>query len=503
MQSTSNSFLLVLKKYFLRKHDDWKFWIGLAVVFKSAIFFLQLSQFNATEIPGFIGAMGGDTNSYLTPVENLIVGGTYAPDYRMPGYAFLYFPLLMIFQKATACNIMIILQVFMASASVYLLSLTARRCFKSDALFYLVFYLYAVSSYANLFDAFLLTDSFCTSALIFSAYFFSQFTERRLSRYLVASGLFLTWSVFLRPVYLPLLLFYCVVLLYEALIVKRSKASVVRNVAIFIIPFALTESAWMVRNYIVYKKLVPLTQSFYYPEAEKTYTIELIDFVKAWGGDRTWWNPNAEIRWFGLVESQEGRTSPLETNATLPENIFTSRFNIDSLRMIKNYIQKINEKETPADVANAYTTLVKTKLNAYTLSVKEEKPFLYYIEAPILLLKKFFVHSGTYNLFNRPFRELSYLELLVKIFYSMIYAGTIVFGVAGIFWMGIRKTIEPLAVFIVALCLYSILLFPFVLRQIEFRYFVPAYPFMTMIACYFLLTLGRILKGRFSKYLFK
>src|ERR1700690_4388802 len=125
----------ILKEYFLPDSNRWKFWLALALLFKSAFFLFQLSHGRPRGLMGFMGAAGGDTESYLAPVDHLMIYGTYSPDYRMPGYALLYYPLLLVFPKAVACNGVILVQLILASISVYCLALTARNCFQSNALF--------------------------------------------------------------------------------------------------------------------------------------------------------------------------------------------------------------------------------------------------------------------------------------------------------------------------------------------------------------------------------
>ena len=500
MKHPIQKILPALKKYVFQNHAQWKYWVVLAIIFKTLIFALHLSQAEPAKEVGFIGYDSGDSQSYLDPVENLINHGVYSPDYRMPGYAVAYVPLRLVFEKAMACNAMLIIQLLMASLAVYCLALTARHAFQSDTMFYLVFYVYLISSYANLFDAFLLTESLCTSVTIFSIYFFSRFTEKRLSKYLMISGLFLTWAIFLRPVYAPLLLLFCGALLVEGLLIRISIKAALRTVLIFVIPFTILESCWITRNYVAHKRFIPLTQSFYYPGTEVTYIIELMNFVKSWGGDRTWWNPKAEIRWFGLTERQQGRSRPLENgNVSLPEYIFTSKFSSDSLVAIKKNIQTIDADGTPDSVCVALTSLVKKKLVNYTTSLKEEKPFIYYVKAPLLLVKKFFIHSGTYNLFNKPFQELSPIALLTKVFYSILYLVTILGGMVGIVWAVRRRWTSPITLLLTGATLYSVLFFPVVLRQIEFRYFVPAYPLMTVMACYFFLQVARFVRSLYFK----
>ncbi len=500
MKSLVERIIPFSKKILFKNPDRWKFWVLLSAILKATIFLLHISQAVPNSIPGFIGYVGGDTPGYLDPAENLIIQGNYSPDYRMPGYAVFYLPLRLIFTKAIACNIILIIQVLISSASVYFLALTARISFRSEKMFFLVFYLFAISTYSNLFDGFLLTESLCTSFTIFSVYFLTYYFQNRRLSYLFISGIFITWVIFLRPVFAPLLLLFCVAVLWDGLLIRLSKKLIIRSIMVLVLFFSVMESCWMVRNYETHKKVIVLARSVYYPVPEDSYLIELMDFVKSWGGDRTWWNPVAEITWFGVKVNQREGVEPLQTrNVHIPTYIFTSQFTMDSLITIRSYIHLIDLHSTSETQRSMYTQIVKSKLQAYTESIRKEKPFLYYVKGPLVLLKKFFLHSGTYNLFNKSFEQLSLLMKSVKVFYSLVYLFTILMGFVGIVWMLFKRHYTIHSFLLIGIPLYSTLFFPFIFKQIEYRYFVPAYPFIIVMAAYSILSIARMLTAGHSK----
>jgi hypothetical protein len=473
-----------LQRFFLRKIDHWQFWIAVAILIKVILLCFQITQDRPNQISGFIGHTSQDTNSYLEPIDNLILYDNYSPDDRLPGYAVLYLPLRLVFNKPLACNVLIILQMLGAAVSVYYLALTAQKAFHSEKLFYIVFYTFCLSSYTNLFDAYLLSDSPCTTATVFSVYFFVNYLQGENPGSLLHSGVFLSWAIFLRPVYAPLIVLFLVILLFHK-IPKKNMRAFVKVGLLFIAPFTFVESVWIVRNYITHNKFIPVTPMLYSKSIEESYLLELMDFVKSWGGDRTWWNPGSEMRWFGVVESGSVTNQSMgNQNISIPSDIYTSRFNERSLDTIKWYISKINAEKTSIRQRVYYTAIVKKKLITYTESIKEEKPFLYYVKAPLLLFKRFFIHSGTYNLFNKTFNNLTLLEKAVKIFYSLVYLLVLFSGMLTLLIMVFRHHHNPSITLIAFVLLYSIIVFPFVLRQIEFRYFVPAYPFLLIMACY-------------------
>ncbi len=474
-----------LKKYFLRDPDDWLFWISIAFVAKWSLFILKTST-SYHALPGLFGSFAGDSQSYLLPVENLIAYGSYDPDYRMPGLAMIYFPLLLAFPKVIACNILILLQVALASYACYCLAKTASAGFRSVPMFYLVFYSYTFSTYANLFDHLILTESLSTSSLIIGSYYFSVYLQSSSKKYLLFTGLWMAWMVFLRPVYAPLPIILVLILIYQE---RRRGSSVILATTyaiLLLLPLIVFDSVWTVRNYQTHKKFIPLT-SFYYPELESTIIPPMIEFVGSWGGDRTWWNPDAEIRWFGLG-IEKGDKLP---DTMLPEYIYTSKYNVDSLLRIRQYAFDIFQDRIDAETAVRESQYIRQRLSLYSKSVRVEKPLLYYVRAPLTLMKKFLFHSGTYNLFNKPREMLSPVELSVKILYSVYYLLTVALGLVGLGLIMFKLRGDALPLWVATITLYSIILFTFVLRQIEFRYFVPAYPFMTVSACYVVFMVGK------------
>ena len=475
----------VIQKLILRNSSDWKFWIICALVFKTLIFVFQISMDRPNDVPGFIGSTSPDTESYLLPVENLVYHGSYTPDYRMPGYAVVYLPLLIFFSKAWACNFVLIIQLLLSALSVYCLALTAKIGFQSNRIFYLVFYLFAISSYTSIFDIYLLSESFCTSITIFAVFFLAQYFTKRKPLYLACSGLFLTWVIFLRPMYAPLLLLFLLILIFHEVKTINNTRAIAKATLLFLIPYILIESAWVLRNYVVHKRVVVLTTSLYSLEFERSYILELMNFVKTWGGDRTWWNPGSEMQWFGLTgfDTTEKDFQPIES-ISIPPEIYTTRFNKDSLELIRTYIYKINHSQRSVEEEAYYTRLVKNKLDAYTQSIKEEKKFLYYFKAPVKLFVRFFFHSGTYNLYDRSFENLNVIEKSIKIFYSLLYVCVVLTGLTGMIAAMINHNKNPVIMLIALTLLYSVVLFPIILRQIEYRYFVPAYPFLLVMACH-------------------
>ncbi len=476
-----------IRRNLLRNPLQWQFWLILALLFKGVIFALRLTRWLPHRVDGFWGVSEGDTWSYISPIENLIHFHAYNPDFRMPGYGVIYLPFALMFGMPVAYNILILLQLTAAAFSVYCLALTAKYIFRSDFLFYLTFYLFALSTYSNMYDTFILTESFTTSFLIFSVFFLVKglTNESGRGQFLVFSGIFLTWVIFMRPVFFPLyLLFGVVIFLYLKKTLTFKKVS--RTIIVLLLPIILCDGLWIGRNYLKYSKFLPVTRTLLYPGIENSYWGPLFTFVNSWGGTDQYFEPHAVIRWFGL---DDGLPSEMHNvKVSLPGYIYTSKFNYDSLVLLrsqlKNYVTAIKNKDADSAKLKPELETIRNKCLLYAHSVKEEKPFLYYVIAPIIRTKEFLLHSGTNNLFTASVNHLGLYRLCIKGFYSLFYWFVLIFGTVGCLMLSKESVRNFLIVLPIGIVVYTILIHPVILGACEKRYFVPAYPFMLLLAVY-------------------
>ena len=457
--------------------SNWKFWVVLALLIKAGIFTFKILEPGPQELhyPGTFASFAGDSPSYIDPIEHLLANGSYADDYRMPGYGWIYYLIRLLFSQAAALNVLVLLQLVLSAVSVYALALIAYCVFRHLSYFYLSFFIYLISTYASLFDFKLLTESFCTSSIIFSTYFLLTGSEKKSK--LFFSGLFLTWAIFLKPVLAPVLIIFSSYLFLKNKIDKRYFAGW-GKVFIFVIPFIILDGIWIIRNYKNYSKILPLTKTVYYPSLEESYMSSLFRFMNAFGGSIVYWEPGNDITFFYPA------SQAMKTETTLPATIYTSKFNLDSLRIIKNEIQEVENEQLPAEKREILNQKIKYQLDSYTASIKEEHPFLYHVSSRFRVAKKFFIHSGTYNLFNKASFELSSMEFLVKLFYSVLYLFVILFGFTGNLFMLIKEFKKTDYCLLVITGLYFALVFPFALKLDEYRYFVIAYPFFVLASTY-------------------
>ena len=446
---------------------------------------------------GIIYATRGDSNSYIEPIENLISKGAYSPDFRMPGYGALYFLLRLLLSKANALNLLALAQLFLDALSVYFLALIVRDIFEREVLFYITFYTYLLSTYTSIFDIFILTESLAVSSLIFAVFCFVRGANKNNKALLFLSGCFLTWCIFLRPFLLPLMgLFMAVLILFSLRNTGYSRIKVAKSIIVFLLPFLLIDGAWIARNYRLYGRIIPLQKSIFYPrQKDDKVLMNLVSFLRSWGGDGVWWNPKAEINWFGYVENVDSLKKQVK-DIKFPDYIYTSRFNYNSLVSVKNYIAFSKDKTLPLHERNKFRQLAVDRLREYTDSIKKEKPYVYYIYAPLRLFKKFLFHSGTYNLFNKTVKELNIAELAFKLLETLIYLYIVIAGLIGAIILFFKERSINNKFLIAVIPLYIILCVSFGFRVIEYRYFVTAYPFMLVCAAYSSILVYNALAGK-------
>ena len=445
---------------------NWRFWIFISFLLKFVflIFFLFVQEFDNVNYDT-IARISNDSVSYIKPFENLAATGNYSPDSRMPGYGWVFYLLRLFFSQSSSLNIIPFIQVLVSSVSVYVLSLTMKKVFESDLMFLLTFIIYLISFNISYYDAYVLTESFSLSSIIFSLYFLLK--KERTNWSLFCSGLFLIWACFMKPVLFPL------IILYALFVFVWKKKKKLRALCVFLIPVIAIEGAWVLRNYLLHNKLFLATETMYVPEINDTYHKSIWEYSKAIGVSQTGWEPESEFNYFKVNKSGAALN-----NIKFNKGVFTSKYKFDSLESVRNLILK-HEYSNNVFEKSTLDSLISHKMNSYIASVKNEKPFLYYVKSRINILKLFFGHTGVYNLFNRSTSELSFVEMVVKAFYSILYILIVVLGLIGLttlFFNNYKFLNSKLLLSLAGG--YLALIHPLVLKMDEYRYIIPSYPFL-------------------------
>lgn len=501
-----------LKKVFLKDPSNYFFWLLLAFLIKALVPFLLLFFGHRTD-PHLLGyGFIGDTPSYIDPIENLLAHGNYAPDRRMPGFGIIYLFFRLFGSYNFSYNTIIIIQLIISAVSVYVLALLARLILKSNAAFWLAFYFYLISSYSNYYDICLMTEPLCTAFLIFSTWFFALYFEKDKTKYLFFSGLFLTWAVFLRPVFALIVIAYGLILLWYII---KNKKNFIKPILAFGIVFIVADGTWIYRNYRVHNAFVPLAHGFYFPYIGDSYMSHEQEFVQSWGGAVDLPDPNSGLSWFG------GILFPGEKEITkydsLPGDIYTSKFNKDSLYILRDEVKEFMAMQSPAvdsfyrsvnkdwnkafeilyhplkpvsPAAAALQNKIDEKFDRYKQSIKSEHPFIYYVRGRLLLLKKFlFENNGEF--FKRG--QIPGLGKFMIFFNHALYLFILFAGIIGIFllaWKGIRTNF--LYLLLCTIPGYLIFIHPLILKLGDNRYLIPVWPFVIACAAYIVMSICKL-----------
>lgn len=463
--------------------DNWRVWIGLSLAIKLALFLFFLRFFTPAQpadLVGFWGATTNDTVGYLQPIEEALSfrDPFRVFDDRMFGYGLPYLAFRWFLAKPAALNAVIVAQLLISSLSVYLLALLALRLFGSLRSFLFTFFGYFLVPIVSYYDVIALTESFSTSALILSVYFL--FTSRR-GRQLILSGACLTWCVFLRPVFLPVVALCSLYILVD---VRKAGYRRALSCAIwFLAPLILAESVWVVGRYENGAAsdfvLPPALASLYLDEAK--HSLALIGFLNAIGED---WQVKP---WFYSRSVAPGVNCIVET----------SRFDCRDLEnlqrralLAQSDLVTLNP-DTPRSEALAQNRIINDELKAYTRSVRAERPIYYYIVAPAKYLIRLLAASSTYRMFG-DYATMTSLWLPFRLgIDSMAWILQLSLP-AAVLWGWSRSAEKGKLALVSGIVGYFYFVHALLFRVSDFRYVVPVLPLLVMIT----VSLGSAVLGR-------
>ncbi|MCH8902361.1 MAG: glycosyltransferase family 39 protein [Bacteroidetes bacterium] len=476
-------------------------WISIAFLMQLALFIylnINFTQNSPERIINHIFIKIGDTNAYFQPIEALMDGKGYSIEHyddghvirkafagRMPGFLPVYGPLYLLLGSDTAKAIIIFLQFLSSILSIYVLARIAEKLFNEKAAFSIAFFLYGISSYVSIFIHYGLADSFGTSLLIFALYYvFDGLKTEKVLPWFIA-GTLLCWAVFFRPI---LIVFFVVVpVLYIFKSARIFKIAVkIRNIVVFGMIVTLSLTAWSIRNFRAFDEFIPLQppDSFTYHSNHTPQSVELRSLISAWGGLWKKWEPQGQ--WF--VPPYSPRYIPkLTSENPFPNNIYTEDFNFDSLIVLREIYWRSMNPELSLEERMIYKEETILIIQKYVRSFKKNKPLYYHFWAPMKLTSKFLFQSRLDHFLFPEFRQMAWHQILVKGGYFIYYYFIIICGLMGMILIYLQK--KRMQILFTLLPLSLIFIITIYLRNVEFRYFVPLYPFFVLFATSFLIYL--------------
>lgn len=447
--------------------------IWLAVILRAGLYvFLHFSMGIAVSGSGLIGKRGGDTTSYFDGIENLLTHGHYThilghlPAYagRMPGYGAVYYVFRLVLSPLQAYDGMVLAQMALALVSLYYLAKLTYLLTQQRRLAYVVVMLYAISPYGAQPDLFLLTESFAASSLIIGTYYCILGSNTLSKRHLLAAGGWLAWLVFLRPYMAPLLGIWPIIYVYQSCWKQALNWRKLWLGSLLLVPFVMADSAWTARNWLVCRQFIPLQTAYAGIPFPADY-LEARRFAAALGEDPVEWSTSSLMSW--LIR-------PTSTAVPQPWQL-TQQGTYDSLLWVRQQLQATPpEAQVPANPHSMGSQQAAAALRRFHDAVVQEKPFLYYIVAPLRLMYYLVLTGGGTSIFAWPFGELALWQKAIRLFFTGTHWVLMGASLCTYLWWPRRTPVGWLLVRLPPI--FLILLFVVVLRYVEARYFIVVYP---------------------------
>lgn len=455
-----------------------------------AVYFSYLGNCSHSELAvGYLAKLTGDTFSYLGPIDNFINEGSYyfwngvrkVYAGRMPYYGAPYFLFRLFFDKSLASDLVVLLQIFFDTlATVYF----ARWCFetfKSQTAFWLGYILYFVGF--NYFENSLLlnTETFSLSFTVLFYYFFNRYWNGAKDFSPCYANFWLAMALLQRPNLTAIYILFLGIYVYREKLYKPEHfRELFRRMIWFGLPLIIAVTPWVARNIIVLHKPIvtqeSITAGYNYSEAEFAFRR----FVFAWGGDATYWDPTSAACYFKL-------NPPVKcTFDSIPDYSLAEGYNREDVEDARQDYLNFQQNPSPE-----LEQKVIDKFDRMTAMYESEKPFMYYIGSGFVRTKTMFWHTNNYNLPITPENPCfkSY-QLLFKVIQAITYHLTLVFGTFMMFILAYKRKISLLFLFVP---IYLIILFNFIVKVVEARYFNHAYPILLLgLVGFFLLIYSRI-----------
>ncbi|WP_022825551.1 hypothetical protein [Hymenobacter norwichensis] len=447
----------------------------------------------ATSGTGLIGKRGGDTVAYFQAIENLLTHGhythilNYLPAYagRMPGYGAVYGLFRLFLSPTLAYDAVILAQMVLALVALYYLGLLTYQLTKRRLVAYAIMLLHAISPYGAQADLFLLTESFAASALVIGTYYCLLGVMAPTRQNMLLAGSWLAWVVFLRPYMAPLLGLWPSVHIYHSYR-QQSWRQLLQPSVLLILPFLVVDCAWTARNWLVSQQFVPLQTAYAGIPFPDDY-LAARRFAAALGEDPVEWNSTSLMSW--LIR-------PITAPQTAPQSWqLTQHGTYDSLRWVRQQLQapppKVLLSTDPHIRGNQQAAAA---LRRFHDAVVREKPWLYYVVAPVRLTYYLVLTGGGNSIFAWPFSELAIWQKVIRLLFTCTHWLLMGASLCSYIWWPQRASTGWLLVRVPPI--FLILLFVVILRYVEARYFIVVYPLALLSGTVWLIHLAEHIAPR-------
>jgi hypothetical protein len=420
----------------------------------------------------FANLASGDSEPYIVPIENFINTGEYffnvegKKEYagRAPYYGSLYYLFRQFSDPYTSLDLLAILQIILeCMAGVVMVSITLRITGSVGAS-NLTLLLFSLSTYQTDYTARIITESISASALIFFTHYFLRLFDNKTPSLFFASGFWLGIAVLLKPYLAPLYVLYLAH--YDR---KKNILVNIKFAFLFAISILLIVTPFTIRNFMKFNKVQPF--SSYYGGAVVTEgDLAFRNYLQSIGESIAYWDPDGAACLF--------TNAKVPCNFVFPDYVYTENTDSNDLKSASRiYIDYLNAKTPQKEIE-----VIKT-FTFLTTDFKHSRPFMYYVGAPMLLLKKFIIQKASYYIPN-PFTDYrAYFINAIKGLQYLLYYFITLTGLAGIFYF--MKKNKQIFVALGIIPLYLIVFFPVVIRATEWRYWTTSHYLLLICAVSF------------------
>jgi hypothetical protein len=398
----------------------------------------------------------------------------------MPGYGAVYLLFRWMMDRRPAMDLVMLLQILLSAGCTVALMRCAQLLGAGGTACTAVFLIAALGLWTNSYDLFLLTESFCISAVVFSFLFYLRACRGDGRRPLLISGALMAWAVFLKLVCGNYLMMMAAGLLLRKGAPVRQRLV---HAGLFVLPFAAADVPWTVRNALVNHRFAPLTNGWFLNEGADVYA-DLSRMLMGMGGNVVFWSdPDADIRWFnaGIARNPDGTPIANDRPATIPSWWATSGCTMDTLALLARTNLTRQDSTLGAVRQQRDTKEVMRLCRSCLDAFRRERPFEHQVTARLRCLKLFVINPGVPYPFQATFGRMPWYLKGFKLAHMALYA-LVLLGASIAAARAILRPGEGIHRLLAVLFVSGLLVIPFVIRYTENRYMAPVWPFAVLCA---------------------
>jgi hypothetical protein len=312
-------------------------------------------------------------------------------------------------------------------------------------------------------------------------------------------GICFIWLVFVKSIFILLIL-----PLIGYLVIQKTS---LRFWVLFFIPILIIEGAWISRNALKYKQFIPLTHQMFYPEGTNGIIygyLSVQELIRSYGGSHQFWRLDSDAAWYfsgGFADPYFIGDTPFPNfkendMRKPPAEIYTSKMNLDSLVKIRYaltsiYLTSIDSKTKHVIDKECSNEIqyIRDRTLVYVNSIRNEKPILYYFNANLTRLKSIIFTTYFFdNILQNPSlnnRINFFVAILLQGFIYLMNGlvwGFSILSLLGVFRFGFKLKSPTVLTWVAWLNAYTFILYIFVFKQAEERYFCVLYPFWVLVS---------------------